>query len=103
MQLRGLRPHYQARETGNVRLACEVAKVGWSSHNRWLGEKRRPQVTPTRAVLLVGIVGCLVAATGCASIVDRLINRVEPDTISVTPRSRAFAPTRVSSRWSSLQ
>ncbi len=25
------------RETGNVRLACEVAKVGRSSHYRWLG------------------------------------------------------------------
>ncbi len=26
------------RETGNVRLACEVAKVGRSSHYRWIGE-----------------------------------------------------------------
>ena len=26
------------RETGNVRLACEVAKVGRSSHHRWLKE-----------------------------------------------------------------
>ena len=26
------------RETGNVRLACEVAKVGRSSHYRWLEE-----------------------------------------------------------------
>ncbi len=24
------------RETGNVRLACEVVKVGRSSHYRWL-------------------------------------------------------------------
>ncbi len=27
------------RETGNVRLACEVAKVGRSSHYRWLEEE----------------------------------------------------------------
>ena len=34
-------PHNRAflaafRETDNVRLACEVAKVGRSSHYRWL-------------------------------------------------------------------
>ena len=36
-----MNPHQRAflaafRETGNVRLACEVAKVGRSSHYRWL-------------------------------------------------------------------
>ncbi len=35
-----MNPHQRAflaafRETGNVRLACEVAKVGRSSHYRW--------------------------------------------------------------------
>lgn len=40
---------------------------------------------------LLGITGALAAsATGCASIVDRLANKVEPDTVTVSDSSRAF-------------
>ena len=38
LQLLGQRNSLAFRETGNVRIACELAKVGRNSHYRWLKE-----------------------------------------------------------------